>query len=465
MKYFLKYSLKRRIIIIERVINMTEVVDNVKVGSFIKSLLKENKMTQEDLANELNISRSAVSQNLNGKSAFDMENMVKIAKLFSLSLDSLLNCRKEDPNNETFDSQYLKFLSRGLDELKKYSIKDLVVQEPDAFGKLFIDYIIENQELEIFNYLNDNSAVFVREYYHRAKEIYLSIIYFMLENNLEGVIEYIKKYATLNGSFLIHDEEASEKIWKILDQEKFKNLIYDLMDLTIKHNQNFLVFKRQRTVKAMTRDLWIKAIANHKLKLILDLYIEKIAKPSDLLKLTKTFLNADYEKGIDKYLKTIFDLKYDPVYKRAFHFQTTVLLVLQNDNYKLFKRFIELEIYEDMTSIIQKTISDNLNKYYEFLLTKANINKENINFTKVAETAIKTNKLDLILKFKNKLTQDELNYLISTIDEPDNKALSFLIGLGAKFTEKYYRKNTFENVNTLINCLKQKEGVEDDRND
>jgi transcriptional regulator with XRE-family HTH domain len=444
---------------------MTEVVDNVKVGSFIKSLLKENKMTQEDLANELNISRSAVSQNLNGKSAFDMENMVKIAKLFSLSLDSLLNCRKEDPNNETFDSQYLKFLSRGLDELKKYSIKDLVVQEPDAFGKLFIDYIIENQELEIFNYLNDNSAVFVREYYHRAKEIYLSIIYFMLENNLEGVIEYIKKYATLNGSFLIHDEEASEKIWKILDQEKFKNLIYDLMDLTIKHNQNFLVFKRQRTVKAMTRDLWIKAIANHKLKLILDLYIEKIAKPSDLLKLTKTFLTADYEKGIDKYLKAIFDLKYEPVYKRAFHFQTTVLLVLQNDNYKLFKRFIELEIYEDMTSIIQKTISDNLNKYYEFLLTKANINKENINFTKIAETAIQTNKLDLILKFKNKLTQDELNYLISTIDEPDNKALNFLIGLGAKFTEKYYRKNTFENVNTLINCLKQKEGVEDDRND
>ena len=42
-------------------------MDNVKVGLYIKQRIKEKGITQEQLAEEMNISSSAVSQVLSGK--------------------------------------------------------------------------------------------------------------------------------------------------------------------------------------------------------------------------------------------------------------------------------------------------------------------------------------------------------------------------------------------------------------
>lgn len=53
---------------------MPTIIDNLKVAEKIKKLLKDNNMTQEQLANKLSITKSAVSQNLRGKSNFDIQN-------------------------------------------------------------------------------------------------------------------------------------------------------------------------------------------------------------------------------------------------------------------------------------------------------------------------------------------------------------------------------------------------------
>ncbi len=63
----------------------------VQISKAIVRLRKENNMSQEDMANQLNVSRQAVSKWERGESLPDIENISALAKLFSVSIDSLVN--------------------------------------------------------------------------------------------------------------------------------------------------------------------------------------------------------------------------------------------------------------------------------------------------------------------------------------------------------------------------------------
>ena len=55
---------------------------------------KENKITQQKMAEDLAVSRQAISKWESGKSIPDIENLMYISSLYSISLDSLV---KDDP--------------------------------------------------------------------------------------------------------------------------------------------------------------------------------------------------------------------------------------------------------------------------------------------------------------------------------------------------------------------------------
>ncbi|HRM24180.1 MAG: helix-turn-helix transcriptional regulator [Enterococcus sp.] len=56
----------------------------------LKTIRKERGLTQEQLANELMVSRQAISNWENNKNLPDLEMVVRISKLFHLSLDELI---------------------------------------------------------------------------------------------------------------------------------------------------------------------------------------------------------------------------------------------------------------------------------------------------------------------------------------------------------------------------------------
>lgn len=56
----------------------------------IKKIRKEKKLTQEEMANKLFVSRQAISNWENGKNLPDIEMIIMISKVFSLSLDELI---------------------------------------------------------------------------------------------------------------------------------------------------------------------------------------------------------------------------------------------------------------------------------------------------------------------------------------------------------------------------------------
>lgn len=65
------------------------------LGQKLKTLLKDNGMTQEDLAERLEVSRQAVGKWVNDKGIPEVGKLVQISNLFGVSTDYLL---KEDCN-------------------------------------------------------------------------------------------------------------------------------------------------------------------------------------------------------------------------------------------------------------------------------------------------------------------------------------------------------------------------------
>ena len=85
----------------------------MKFNENLKYLRKEEKMTQENLAERLNVSRQAVTKWESGQSLPDIENLKQIADLFGVTMDSLVgdveNKKESNINKKINDIGYFIF--------------------------------------------------------------------------------------------------------------------------------------------------------------------------------------------------------------------------------------------------------------------------------------------------------------------------------------------------------------------
>lgn len=65
------------------------------IAEKLKQLRKDNNMTQEDLAEKLNVSRQTISKWETNTTIPDADNIVAISKLFNITTDELLDYRIE----------------------------------------------------------------------------------------------------------------------------------------------------------------------------------------------------------------------------------------------------------------------------------------------------------------------------------------------------------------------------------
>ena len=66
--------------------------------SNLKALRKNVKLTQEEVAEHLNVSRQSVAKWESGESLPDIENCIQLARLYGVSLDDLVRYAKEPEN-------------------------------------------------------------------------------------------------------------------------------------------------------------------------------------------------------------------------------------------------------------------------------------------------------------------------------------------------------------------------------
>ena len=71
-------------------------MDNVKIGKLIYQLRKENRMTQLQLANQMNISDKAVSKWERGLGCPELSLLPELSKIFNVDLEKLLSFYVKD---------------------------------------------------------------------------------------------------------------------------------------------------------------------------------------------------------------------------------------------------------------------------------------------------------------------------------------------------------------------------------
>ena len=434
---------------------MPEIVDNVKVGQFLKEQLKEQKISQDALSQKLNITRNAVSSNLNGKSSFSRKDLEVIAELLNMKIEDILSCKKSD--NDNFASEYQKLARRGLNQFKRDYAKDMAISEPDIFGKVLVDYLVDEDKEDIFIYLHDSETEFVKNHFHRAKDIYLKIISYVLKKNLPGAIIYIKAFADLNNNFDISLYNNAPEIWKMIDVEANRYLIEEMMELKINQEYKVFGFKTQKMVKAINKQLWLEIISKYKVTQVLNVYLDYYASEEDFYSFTKVMIKNDFSKAIETFVKKFFTDELSENKRSAYNFQKAINLIIEKDNFNLFKKFINLKIYENLTDIVIRSIQNNQKNYFEFVLK---IKKENydIDYPKVGLLAVKNASLSILDSVISNLDQKELNMLLGEVVNDDVLVMKYLVDHGARFDFDYYNSKTMNNINLLIEHLNKKEG-------
>lgn len=427
---------------------MPEIIDNVKVGEYIKKLLKTKNMTQDDLAEALSISKSAVSQNLRGKSSFDILNLVQIAKIFDITLDELLNLK--GPDNSKDISEYQKVVNMGIDSFKNISSVDLIISEPDIYGKVLVDYIIEERKLDILLYLIKENVLLVKDYYHRASKVYLKLIKFLLEEDINEILPFIMKYTELNGSFNIEDETMSFIIWGLLNKPTNQPFVSELMSYKVSFNSRWFSKALKSEKIPLTKLDYIDHIAKYKLNHILDTFIVHNPNDESLFYVTNAFIKSEFYEGILTYINGVCNKRLGFYKKVSLDVQKSMLLVLNANQFELVVNFAEKELYTDMTQVIKTAI---LNKQERITSHLVAVYKDEINFKKIAEACVQVSNIDLLAQIIQYLTKDDLNYLLSWVSIDDFESTLFFIKHGAKIDEKYYNLETFKRVNKLIDHL------------
>ncbi|MDR0919036.1 MAG: helix-turn-helix domain-containing protein [Oscillospiraceae bacterium] len=92
----------------------------IEIANRLVNLRKENKLSQEELAEKLGISRQAVSKWERAESSPDTDNLIRLAKLYNVSLDKLLSISEELPPPEVIENT----VEKKQDEIIIKLIKD-----------------------------------------------------------------------------------------------------------------------------------------------------------------------------------------------------------------------------------------------------------------------------------------------------------------------------------------------------
>lgn len=431
---------------------MPDIIDNVKVGEYIKRLLKKKGMTQDALADALSISKSAVSQNLRGKSSFDIQNLMHIAKLFEITLDDLLNLKTEETSEVI--TEYEKLVNLGLSSIQKVNAQDLRISEPDLYGKVLVDYIIDQRKLDMMLYLDQARIELVPNYYHRAPDVYLRLIKYYLEENQKDIMKFIIKYTELQGSFQIEDETMSFIIWGLLNKESNQDVVYDLMSYKSPSKNKFLSFlNTDKEHIPLTRQDYIEVISKFQLKHILKTYLITQNRDDDFVNIINRFIEHQFYEGIMMYIHHFYTKPVGWVKKVSLDVQGAMLSILDTNEFDLVIEFAKLGLYTDMTIVVKKAISKEQEKIYSHLIANYH---DQIVFKKIAVTCVEVSNTVLLEDISHYLVQDDLNYLLSWTKLDDMKTMIYLLSKGARVDEKYYNLDTFKKINTLISHLLSK---------
>lgn len=123
-------------------------MDQVKIGSFLKALRNEKGLTQEQLAEMVNVSRRSVSRWETGSNLPDLDVLMELADYYEVELRELLDGeRKSEQVDQVLKETTLKVAEYSNEEKKRITTTVLVYLMV-GIAALIVGTVLEFVELE-----------------------------------------------------------------------------------------------------------------------------------------------------------------------------------------------------------------------------------------------------------------------------------------------------------------------------
>lgn len=432
---------------------MPEIVDNKKVGEYIKQLLKEHEMTQNDLANELHITRSAVSQNLNGKSTFDLQNLIRISEIFNVSLDTLLDMKSS--REDDVISEYERLVKKGLEELKRTPLEELILHTKDLYGKVFIEYVIEYNNKELFTYLITNKVPLYDTNSSNIEQVLLKMIIFMIKNQMNGFISFIGIYIELFGSLTINDETLEKQVLEGLENYTDKEIIKELFtkEFAVKEKIAKLITKSKK-VNARSTIEWMKSISKYHLNNLLKTTLETKDVSINFDKIIYYMILSGYKTGVKDTFDSLNEEQLLQITSRKKICRNVILYLKDLSSIELLDTALSLNIYDDLTLLLTTLVKDKNETLYTHIIGKY---PTMIDYKKLGLALVELDNSIIFKTIIEHLSQDDKDFLLSKTTSKQSTINMLLLNNKANFKTDYFNRETSEKINTILDEVLNRE--------
>ena len=161
------------------------------IGDNIQALRIKNNLSQEAFAEAIGVSRQAVSKWELGQASPDVDKIVNICKLFSVSSDELLTIRRDSylkPNKNLLHlgSVYLvvRDFKKSIDFYEKFLTMRVSSVNPDKFAEFYFD----RQNISIMN----EKKFYGKDYVRKDESDPKFVLNFWVDGELQTEYERVK---------------------------------------------------------------------------------------------------------------------------------------------------------------------------------------------------------------------------------------------------------------------------------
>lgn len=117
-------------------------MDQKKIGSFLKELRKEKRLTQEQLAEKFNIAGRTVSRWETGNNMPDLSMLIELADFYDVDIREIIDGERKSENMDAEMRDTLEKVAEYTDSEKEQIIKKMYTNNLVAFASLFGVYAI-----------------------------------------------------------------------------------------------------------------------------------------------------------------------------------------------------------------------------------------------------------------------------------------------------------------------------------
>lgn len=225
----------------------------MKFSDKLQKIRKENNITQEQLADKLNVSRQAVSKWESGTAYPDTEKLIQISKIFNIKIDDLINDNEDIDKNKDINkkidfmgiiNQTLEFISKSINMFwsMKFTEKIKCIFEISIITLLILGLslistsVLTNIIKRILIFLPNTGIYYISNLF----ETLLLLVWIVI-----GIIVIVKIFKSryLDYYIIVNDDSINERvieepIKELKEKKEYKIVIRDPKD------SSFHLFKK-----------------------------------------------------------------------------------------------------------------------------------------------------------------------------------------------------------------------------